>query len=276
MIFDNVKHDLKYAIRGLRTKPWFAIAVIATLGLGIGANAAMFGIVDRLLFRPPALMKDPDTAHRVYTFQTFRGKERASGSGQYARYTDFAKWTHAFSQVAGYTQRDLAVGVGDAAREMRIGIVSPNFFGFFDAPPALGRYFVESEDRTPSGTPVAVISNAMWQMQYGARRDVLGTPIQIGPTIYTIIGVSAPGFVGLWADKPPAAFVPITTYAASNGFIPKDRTWWTTYSWGWMSTLVRRKPGVSIAAANADLTSAFLQSIEAQRIEQPGTSPISV
>ena len=59
MIFDNLKHDLKYAIRGLRTKPGFAIAVIATLGLGIGANSAMFGIVDRLLFRPPALMKDP-------------------------------------------------------------------------------------------------------------------------------------------------------------------------------------------------------------------------
>src|SRR3954465_1454310 len=162
MIFDNLKHDLKYAIRGLRTKPPFAIAVIATLGLGIGANAAMFGIVDRLLFRPPALMKDPSTAHRVYTFQTRRGKENANNGGQYARYVDFARWTHSFTDVAGYTQRELAVGVGDAAREMRIGVVSANFFRFFDAPPALGRYFVESEDRPPAGTPVAVISHAMW------------------------------------------------------------------------------------------------------------------
>ncbi len=151
MIFDNLKHDLKYAIRGLRLKPAFAIAVIATLGLGIGANAAMFGIVDQLLFRPPALMKDPSTAHRVYTFQTYRGKENVSGGGQYARYADFVRWTHAFSDVAGYTQRDVAVGVGDAAREMSIGIVSANFFGFFDAPPALGRYFLESEDRPPAG-----------------------------------------------------------------------------------------------------------------------------
>jgi predicted permease len=277
MIFDNVTHDLKYAIRGLRTKPGFAIAVIATLGLGIGANAAMFGIVDRLLFRPPALIKDPATAHRVYVFQTFRGKERASGGGQYARYADFAKWTHAFSQVAGYTQRDLAVGVGDAAREMRIGVVSANFFGFFDAPPALGRYFIESEDRPPAGAPVVVLGHAMWQLQYGGRRDVLGTPIQIGPTVYTVIGVAAPGFVGLWDDKPPAAFIPLTSYAAGNGFKPRGNTsWWTTYSWGWMSTLVRRKPGVSVAAANADLTSALLRSIEAQRIEQPGTTPINL
>src|SRR5678815_2155822 len=88
MIFDNLQHDLKYAVRGVRTKPGFALAVVATLGLGIGANAAMFGIVDRLLFRPPALMKDPATAHRIYLFQTFRGKERASSGGQYARYKD--------------------------------------------------------------------------------------------------------------------------------------------------------------------------------------------
>jgi putative ABC transport system permease protein len=185
MILENLIQDLRYAVRGLRTKPGFALAVIATLGLGIGANAAMFGIVDRLLFRPPALMKDPATAHRIYLFQTFRGKERANNSGQYARFKDFQKWTHAFSDVAGYSQRDLAVGVGDAAREMRIGVVSPNFFNFFDAPPALGRYFTDAEDQPPSGTPVAVLSYPMWQMQYGGRRDVLGQPIQIGPTIYT-------------------------------------------------------------------------------------------
>jgi predicted permease len=276
MIFDNLQHDLKYAVRGLRTKPGFAIAVIATLALGIGANAAMFGIVDRLLFRPPALMKDPATAHRIYTYQTFRGKERINSGGQFARYLDYVKWTHAFSQVAAYTQRDIAVGVGEAAREMHIGAVSANFFGFFDAPTVIGRYFTAAEDQPPSGTPVAVISYAMWQTQYGGRRDVLGTPIQIGPTIYTIIGVSAPGFVGLWPDKPPAAFVPITSYAAASGFTAKGRNWWETYSWSWMSVMVRRKPGVTEAAASADLTNAFLQSIEAQRVEQKGTPPNSV
>ena len=101
MTCETMLPDLKYAVRGLRTKPGFALAVIATLGLGIGANAAMFGIVDRLLFRPPALMKDPETAHRVYVYQTFRGKERAGGAPQYARFKDFERWTHSFSSVAG-------------------------------------------------------------------------------------------------------------------------------------------------------------------------------
>jgi hypothetical protein len=73
----------------------------------------MFGIVDRLLFRPPAHMTEPETAHIVYLFSTFRGEERPRGVGQYARYTDLAKWTSSFEYSAGYTARSAAVGVGD-------------------------------------------------------------------------------------------------------------------------------------------------------------------
>src|SRR6185503_6242141 len=244
MILDNLRQDLAYAMRGLRTKPGFALAVVSTLALGIGANAAMFGIVDRLLFRPPSLLRDPSTAHRVYLYQTFPGTERASGGGQYARFADITRWNRTFSSTAGYTARELAVGVGDAAREMRIGAVSASFFGFFDAPPALGRYFTVAEDTPPDGAPVVVLSYAMWQAQYGGRRDVLGTKIQIGPIIYTVIGVATRDFVGLWQDKPPVAYVPITSYASGTGFKGRTRPWWTTYSWGWMSTLVRRKLGV--------------------------------
>jgi putative ABC transport system permease protein len=276
MAFDNLTQDLKYAIRGLRTKPGFAIAVVSTLGLGIGANAAMFGIVDRLLFRPPPLLRDAETTHRVYVSQTFRGERRTHEVGRYARYTDLTKWTRSFSRTAGHARRDLAVGVGDAAREMSIGIVSASFFGFFDARPALGRYFTAAEDAPPAGAPVAVLSHAMWQTAYGGRRDVLGSTIQIGPTIYTIIGVAAPAFVGLWPDRPPAAFIPITSYAAGTGFQVKNVTWWQTYSWGWMSMIAQRKPGVSLSAANADLTNAMLQSYEAQRGEQRNFPPANI
>ena len=273
MIFDNLRDDLRYALRGLRSRPGFAIAVVSTLALGIGANAAMFGIVDRLLFRPPERMIDPATAHHVYFYQTFRGEERVCCGYQFARYRDIANFTTNFSIVAGQTRRDLAVGVGDAAREMSIGVVSASFFSFFDAPPVLGRYFSTEEDQPPTGQPVAVLSHTMWETQYGSRRDVLGETLQIGPVVYTIIGVGPPGFTGLWADKPPAAFIPLTSYAAGTLFTARGRSWWTTYSWGWMSTIVRRKPGVSIAAANADITSAFLRSYEAQRIEQTRSTP---
>ncbi|AHG88903.1 permease [Gemmatirosa kalamazoonensis] len=271
---DRVLHDVRYALRGLARSPGFTLAVVVTLGLGLGANVAMFGVVDRLLFRPPPLLRDPATAHRVYVYVTRRGEETPGGGSQYARYRDVATYTHSFASVAGYALREMPIGTGDATRQMQVGVVSPSFFGFFDAAPTLGRYYTEAEDRPPSGAPVVVLSYAFWQTRYGGRRDVLGTTLPIGSTTYTVIGVAPRGFVGLWPDQPPAAFVPLAAYAASEG--PRlTASWWTSYGWGWMSTLARRKQGVSTAAANADLTSALRRSFEAAREQQPGSPPLS-
>ena len=274
-MLDSFLQDLTYALRGLRAKPAFTSAIVLTLALGIGANAAMFSLVDRLLFRPPPLLINSDAVHRVYGFQTYRGKEQVGLGGQYARYVDMAKFTTSFDRTAGYTERDLEVGVGADAREMRIGVVSASFFGFFDAPPALGRYFVPSEDTPPDGANVAVASYARWQTEYGGRKDILGTKVQIGPDIYQVVGVSAPDFVGLWPNEPPAYYIPIVTYGASQargGWLGKD-TWFTTYHWGWMDMIARTKPGVSEATANADVTQAFVKSIEAERVGEPRMPP---
>jgi len=269
MSLDALRQDLAYAARGLRRKPAFTIAVALTLALGIGANAAMFGIVDRLLFRPPPLLRDAALTHRIYTAETYRGTEHIGSVGRYARYVDLTKWTSSFSRTAGYSTRAMAVGVGDAAREMQVGVVSASFFDFFDAPPVLGRYFTAAEDQPPAGQPVVVLSHAFWETRYAKRRDVLGEKLQIGPTIYTVIGVAAPGFVGLSVDRPPAAFIPITSYAAGAGVTAAGKSWWTTYSWGWMQMIATRKPGVTIAEATSDLTQAEVRSYQAQREEQP-------
>ena len=268
--------DARHVLRSLRASPGFTVTVLATLALGIGANATMFGIVDRLLFRTPPLLTSPERVHRVHLYAAYRGAERLCCGGHYARFTDIDTMTRSFDVVAGMTLRSMAIGVGESAREMRIGGISADFFSLFDAPPTLGRYFTADEDRPPAGTPVVVLSHAYWQTQLGERRDVVGTTMQIGPTVYTVIGVASPDFVGLWPDRPPAAFIPITSYAgndpASQG---RARPWWQTYRWGWMEVIVRRKPNVSIAQANADLTNAFRRSYSAQVAEDPGAEPPS-
>ena len=274
MLMENTWRDVRHVLRGLRASPGFTAAVLVTLALGIGANATMFGIVDRLLFRPPPLLKEPELVHRVHLYRTERGIERTCCGGHYARFTDIDTMSRSFDVVAGVTLRKMAVGVGESAREVQIGAVSADFFQLFDAPPALGRYFTTGEDQPPAGSPVVVLSHAYWQTQLGERRDVLGTTLQIGPAVYTVIGVAARGFVGLWPDQPPAGFIPITSYAGNdNASRGRVRPWWLTYRWGWMQPIVRRKPNVSVQQANADLTNVFARSYEAQRIEDPSVAP---
>ncbi len=277
--WDAFTQDLRYAARGLKARPGFTVAVVLTLALGIGANAAMFAVVDRLLFRAPPLLHDPSLAHRVYLERTYRGKPFAGGGVQYARYLDLKRWTHSFARAAEITTRKLAIGVGTDAHEMQIGFVSAAFFGFFDAPPALGRYFSAAEDTAGAVEPVAVLGYGYWRTAYGARADVLGKTIQIGATIYTIIGVAPRGFVGLWPAEPPAVYAPITAYGMEmmgrfKGL--RNESLWTTYHWTWAQMIVERKPGVSLAAANADLTQAFLRSYRAQLDVDKGGPPIAV
>ena len=278
--WEPLVQDLRYAVRGLRSKPAFTVAVTLTLALGIGANTAMFSVVDRLLFRPPALLRDPARTHRIYLAETYRGKEYNSGSTQYARYLDLTSFTHSFERTAEVTARHMAIGIGTEAREMQVGAVSASFFGFFDAPPAVGRYFTSAEDTFPQGAAVAVLAYGYWQTRFGGRSDVLGQTIQIGATPYTIIGVAPRGFVGLWADEPPAAFVPIATYGAEIGANLRLRgeNWWSTYHWRWAWMIAQRKPGVTIAAADADLTAADLKSlgIEYAQSPSPDRTPLSL
>ena len=118
-VIDTLLQDLCYAWRTLAKSPGFTLGVVLTLGLGIGANVAMFSVVDRMLFRPPPLLRDPSATHRVYFATTYGGKEGTSSGIQYARYVDLTNWTTSFSRTAAFTEEDLAVGAGAEAREMR-------------------------------------------------------------------------------------------------------------------------------------------------------------
>jgi predicted permease len=265
---EALSQDARFTIRSLRNSPAFSVAVILTLALGLGANAAMFSVVDRLLFRPPPLLVDAAMTHRVYLYRTSRGVE-AERSGQFRRYADLVRWTSSFARTAAVSERTLAVGTGDAVRELPVAIVSASFFGFFEAPPVIGRYFTEIEDLPPVGAPVVVLSNAMWKAAFNARDNVLGAQLQIGPTVYTIIGVAPPAFVGLWSENPPAAFVSVTSFGGSRG----TSNWWSSYDHAIGITMIaRRKPGVSVAAATADLTTALRRSYQTQLDEEPVAS----
>jgi hypothetical protein len=164
-------HDVRYAVRGLRRKPAFAAAVVLTLGLGIGANATMFSVVDRLLFRPPAYIHAPDRVHRVnLAVMTDRSGEFINAYMSYKRYLELTEWTTSFDVTAAGAHGKPAIGEGENAREMDLSAISASFWRLFDMRPALGRFFTPAEDRVPDGTMVAVLGYGFWQTRWRSRR----------------------------------------------------------------------------------------------------------
>jgi putative ABC transport system permease protein len=269
---DGLRRDLRDSWRGLRRTPGFAATVVVTLALGIGANAAMFSLVDRLMFRPLSHLRDAASVHRIYWQWHQHGTATTTTATQYARYLDLQKSTSSFEDFAAFYEFRLPVGAGDASRERRVSAVSASYFAFFDAQPAIGRFFTPAEDVVPRGADVAVLSFSFWQAEFGGR-DVRGESLPVGNVQATIIGVAPAGFDGVNDANPPAVYVPVTTYAASTG-TDDSKTYYTRYQWGWVNVMVRRKPDVTRERAEADATQAFRESWEAARGDNPQHPPL--
>ncbi len=264
---DAFLQDIRYALRGLRHAPGFTATVIVTLALGIGANAAMFGVIDRLMLRPYPYLREPETVHRVYLESTYQGKTSDNIDFPYLRYHDLRDAGKSLMDFVAQSEWRFAVGTGEATRVRKVAGVSASFWSLFDAPPVQGRYFGAAEDAEPDGARVAVMSNALWKSDFG-EGTVVGTTLKIGMLDYTIIGVAPPEFVGTTAGGAPEFFVPITTIPANLGAWSRE-SYLVDYRWDWTQVLVRRKPGVSIGAASAALTEGYKRSRAAARVLNP-------
>jgi predicted permease len=253
--FDALRSDLRYALRGLRAKPGFTAAVVITLALGFGANAAVFSVVDRLLFRTAPFLRDAGRTHRIFvSYPSPNGDGTFTRDAiPYVRYKEISDGS-AFARTAAYAVGHSVVGVPEEGRDMQVAGVSASFFTFFDAPPRLGRYFGLAEDGLPAGEPVVVLSYATWQTEYGGREDVLGSKLQIGRTAYTIIGIAPRSFSGLWPDEPPVAYIPFSAHAASLNYSRRGETWWTSPNLDLVGLLMTRRRDVSLAMATTALT----------------------
>ena len=271
---DIVLRDLAYALRGLRRSPGFTITVVLTLALGIGANAAMFGVIDRLMFRPFPLMRDPGSVNRVYLQTTYQGRTNANTVFPYLRYLDLARATNSIEKLAVESEWRFAVGRGDATRVRKVAGVSASLFDFFDVAPSHGRFFTPAEDATPIGAMVAVISHAMWVSEFNSA-DGVGRSLKVGMIDYTIIGVTPPEFRGTVVGPAPDVYVPITTIPSNHGSWSQS-SYLVNYNWDWAQVLVRRKPGVSAEAVSRELTGAYIQSRAAARAINPRVLPDSL
>jgi putative ABC transport system permease protein len=184
----NIIQDLRYAVRMMLKQPVFTAVAVIALALGIGANTAIFTVVNAVLLRPLPY-HDPDSL--VWVWDTQPQLARAPTS-----LPDFIDWreqNQSFESLAAFLNGNMFVDDGSGVQETPVGLVTPDFFSVFRVKPVLGRTFTEEETQ-PGRHRVAVLSQGMWQRRFGADPNVLGQTIQLSGAAYTIIGVLPAGF----------------------------------------------------------------------------------
>ena len=273
---DIVVQDIRYALRGLRRTPLFTVTAIVTLGLGIGANAAMFAVIDQMMFRPVPYLSDQANTGRVYTQISREGRRISSMTMPYTRYVDLTSANRSISDFAAISEWRLAIGHGDETRVRKVAGVSAEMWQLFDARPALGRFFGPAEDRVPEGGMVAVLSHAYWQNSFGGR-DVIGERLRVGIRDMTIIGVTPKGFEGVTSGRPIEIYVPVTAIPYAMTVDPDSRAnYYRDYRWDFVEVLARRRADVPAAVATAELSEAYRRSRGKARLLNPAVMPDSV
>jgi predicted permease len=252
---DAVGQDIRYAARGLRREPLFTAFVVATLALGIGANAAMFGVVDRLLLRGPEHIVDASRVMRVYLHKRVPGQGDFTTDGfGYVMYDMLKHDAHAFDGVAAYVATPdgrVMLGQGTDAQLITWGQASADLFPTLGVKPALGRFFTTREDSTAGAERVAVIGYGLWRRTYGGDPAVLGKTILLRSIPYTIVGVAPNGFTGPQLSHVDA-WVPVSLHVS---MLTDD--WTRTWDAQWLDVIVRLKPGVTVEGAALDATAAY-------------------
>ena len=248
-LMDSLLQDVRFAARGLRRDIWFTAFVVAALTLGIGANAAMFGIVDRLLLSGPPHIQDPDRVVRFYLTAQPDGMRAFTTSGfGHVSYDLAQKNAKSFDRVASYTVNTVVVGTGAEAHAAQGGYASETLFPLLGVQPLVGRFFNEDENRPDGAARVAVLGYAAWQRWFGGSRDVIGRDLTIGSAPYSIIGVAPRGFTG-------PQFGPVDVWLPINLRGPTvQKGWQTSWNAQWLKIVGRLKPGVTFAQATEELT----------------------
>jgi predicted permease len=258
----NLRQDAIYAVRTLRRQPGFAFIVLLILTVGIGANTAIFTLIDALMLRPLPV------AHPEQLV-AFGDPRRTDGlsvgpaqtrTASYPLYVDLRDQSHAFSGLYanGRTNRlDVLVQRGDEVTHPHGRYVSGNFFTVLGVRAAAGRTFTGDEDRSPGSDPVVVMSYGYWQRVFAGDHAAIGRTISINGVPLTIIGVATPDFTGDVVGQTTDLWIPIMMQPV----LMPQTTWLTDRGVSWLLLMGRLAPGVTLANARAELTTIAARSL---------------
>jgi predicted permease len=208
-VLETIMRDLRHALRLLRRSPAFTVVTVLLLALGIGANTAIFTLLDQLMLRLLPV-KDPEQLVMIWTTGPSLGGNQGSRASSYPLYQDFQARAQAFSYVFCRYYTPLSVSMGNETERVTGELVSGNYFQALGVGPAAGRVFSpEEDDRVYKGHPVVVLSHRYWVNRFGADPGVVGEKILVNSYPMVIVGVSAAGFSGIDPVRSPQIRIPI-------------------------------------------------------------------
>ncbi len=264
---ERLMQDLRFALRALLKNPGFSVIAVLTLALGIGANTAIFSVINAVLLRtlpirnPQQLvsLSDPESA----------GFMNGSSNGEqylfsYHDFESLRDQNKVFSGMFGTNSRALSAPVSFSSTETgspaNVLLVSGGYFSVLGAEPAMGTTFGTEVDSGVGAHPVAVISHAFWQRRFHGDADVIGQKIRIRQFMFDVVGVMPPDFTGIMVGESPDIWIPLTMRSAV--YTGLDILTWHPGSVTkimFMHVVGRLKPGISLAQANASINVTFKQ-----------------
>ncbi|MGA2430034.1 MAG: ABC transporter permease [Candidatus Acidiferrum sp.] len=261
-LLESLAQDLRYAIRMLRKNPGFTAVAVLTLALGIGANAAVFSLVDAVLLRPLPY-HDPDRLVLLSETLPKQGQDELGVSA--AEYFDYRDANQVFSQVAAYESAGFNLTGGATPLRVNAAALSASAFPLLGVNPILGRTFSEDEDRA-GAAGVALLSSALWKSHYGADEHIVGKVIKLDEKPYTVIGVMPASFKFPFDGSPIAESADLWVPEAFSRDRLKDRT--NEFGVGFIGRL---KPGFTMGQAQADVESIAANFMRQYPESYPGT-----
>ncbi len=249
--------DLRFAVRGLRRSPLFSIVAILSLALGIGANSAIFTLIDQVLLRKLPVTR-PDELVMLYQQGAHNGSNMGTRMHSYPLYQDLQQKAEPLAEVVCRRLVPASVSVDNQTERLQAELVSGNFFTMLGVKPAIGRVFNSTEDdQIFNGHPVVVLSYDYWVSRFARDPGVVGRKILVNDSPMTIIGVSAAGFAGIDPTQSPQIRVPVLMKPVMTPewtwLRPDDRRA------RWVQVFARLKPGYTVESARAPLQGLFTQ-----------------
>jgi len=264
--------NLRYTFRSFRKHPAFTSIAIASLALGMGANTAIFTLLDRILLRSLPVDHPEQLA-----LLTANGPRRGSVDTayddtytfSYPMYLDFRDRAPDLAGVLCWFPLDASLTMGGATERVAVNVVSGNFFQVLGSGAAIGRPLVPDDTSTVGSGTVAVLSYSLWQQKFGGDPKVLSREVTVNGHSLTVVGVAARGFTGVAVGESPAIFIPVTMkpiLVPNRGDMNSRRTMW-------LNVMGRLKPGVSRTTAEAALNVFWKPILEDELAQMTSGSP---